>query len=77
MEAGDTLLMAVHSPGSNPNPLRMWISLGGNVIVIRPNFDPAKFQDSVVSNYSCCGFRIEVAVGSLPYPRHSGVPNAW
>ena len=41
---------------------------------VRPNSNSAEVGSSVVLNYSCCGVRIELAVGSLPYPRQSGVP---
>ena len=44
---------------------------------VRPNSNSAEFRASVVLNYSCCGVRIELAVGSLPYPRQSGTPTVW
>ena len=44
---------------------------------VRPNSNSAEFRASVALNYSCCGVRIELAVGSIPYPRQSGTPTVW
>ena len=41
---------------------------------VRPNVNSVEFHASVVLDYSSCGVRIELAVGSLPYPRQSEVP---
>ena len=50
-----------------------WVRVGpgGGVVVsrtpVRPNSDSAELLALVVLDYSCCGVRIELAVGSFPY----------
>ena len=43
----------------------------------KSNSNSAEFCSSVVLIYSCCGVGIELAMGSLPYPRQSGATTAW
>ena len=82
MEASGSLVVAALSPGSIPNPPdgAGW-SWHVCVVVIRTpvihNSNSAEFRASVILNHSCCGVRIELALGSLPNPRQFGTPIVW
>ena len=77
-----TLVVVLHIPGSISKPLGLWVGPGLGVVVIRTPFQ-TKFQFCQVQRMGgiklqlLCGVRIELAVGSLPYPRQSGTPTVW
>ena len=66
--AAPSLGSILHHPGVRVDHV-------GSVVVertlMRPSSNSSKFHASVVLNYSCFGFRIELALGFLPYPRFS------
>ena len=74
MEAAGALLVAAPILGSIINHLGVQIGPGLPVVVIRIPFQ-TKFQFCRVLRMGgivlqlLCGIRIELAVGSLPYPR--------
>ena len=81
MEAAGALRAAAPIQESIPNPLGVRVGPGLGVIVIRSPFQ-TKFQFCRVPCMGgiklqlLCGVRIELAVGSLPYPGMIWIPGS-
>jgi len=70
LETAGTLVAAAPSPGSILHHLGVRVGLRGGVVVTKtpvgPYSNSTEFLTSLVSKYSCCSVRIELAIGSPP-----------